>query len=75
VIWTDYQNPISHIERWGFVAIKGSSKGGNHNQQSTADLPAGPSCPAIALGGGGSLLEHHSFSGGGWRRLVEDPGL
>ena len=22
VIWTDYQDPISHIERWGLVAIK-----------------------------------------------------
>ena len=29
-----------------------------------------PSCPVIALRDDGSLLEHHSFSGGGWRRLA-----
>jgi hypothetical protein len=31
VIWTDDQDPISHMERWGFVVIKGSIKGGSHN--------------------------------------------
>ena len=58
VIWTNYQNPISHIERWGFVAIKGSSKGVNHNQQSTADLCASGvlACRAVAFGVGWSKI-------------------